>query len=365
MEYYGNNDWRDYLRRQNELAHFGIPKRSGRYPWGSGENPYHHGSDAPGRRKRKIAKAVALKLGKSKSPTVRGVGQYIHEHTNLDAMEDQDGMDVSLRGLIRAERNKAMREKLPTRMKPLSTEELEDYKKAVNESDGKTFLSDKYDDYEKYKEAYFKQLKSSDDYRKKVKAVFSKDDIDFDSRTLKDVKKAMDTPIDGVSSLSDKDIKTLNDLVFQMHSREDPVSFDFGLSKRDFELKKQALQTLKENEIRNKVHSLYSLEEVEKLYDLAEKWDKVYNFWYESKGTPEQNKQAEQRKWKLEEEMRKIDDPKWEEFAKSMGVEPYGLNPDTSRAYSYFGLYGPSGDKYEVDGWVFELFKDKQRVDKR
>lgn len=48
MEYYGNNDWRDYIRRQNELKHFGIPKRSGRYPWGSGEDPYHHGADAPG-----------------------------------------------------------------------------------------------------------------------------------------------------------------------------------------------------------------------------------------------------------------------------------------------------------------------------
>lgn len=56
MEYYGNNDWRDYLRRQNELMHFGIPKRSGRYPWGSGEDPYHHGADAPGSRKDGIKK---------------------------------------------------------------------------------------------------------------------------------------------------------------------------------------------------------------------------------------------------------------------------------------------------------------------
>lgn len=58
MEYYGNNDWRDYLRRQNELAHFGIPKRSGRYPWGSGENPYHHGASAPGGYKKKKQKEL-------------------------------------------------------------------------------------------------------------------------------------------------------------------------------------------------------------------------------------------------------------------------------------------------------------------
>lgn len=33
MDYYGNNDWRDYL------AHYGTPRHSGRYPWGSGQNP--------------------------------------------------------------------------------------------------------------------------------------------------------------------------------------------------------------------------------------------------------------------------------------------------------------------------------------
>ena len=33
METYGNNDWRDYL------AHYGTPRHSGRYPWGSGKNP--------------------------------------------------------------------------------------------------------------------------------------------------------------------------------------------------------------------------------------------------------------------------------------------------------------------------------------
>lgn len=29
------------------LEHIGIPRRSGRYAWGSGENPYHHGADSP------------------------------------------------------------------------------------------------------------------------------------------------------------------------------------------------------------------------------------------------------------------------------------------------------------------------------
>ena len=25
---------------QNDLYHYGVPKRSGRYPWGSGNRPY-------------------------------------------------------------------------------------------------------------------------------------------------------------------------------------------------------------------------------------------------------------------------------------------------------------------------------------
>lgn len=29
------------------LAHYGTPRHSGRYSWGSGENPYHHGQSVP------------------------------------------------------------------------------------------------------------------------------------------------------------------------------------------------------------------------------------------------------------------------------------------------------------------------------
>ena len=30
---------------QDELMHYGTPRHSGRYPWGSGENPYQHEPD--------------------------------------------------------------------------------------------------------------------------------------------------------------------------------------------------------------------------------------------------------------------------------------------------------------------------------
>ena len=29
----------------DELMHFGTPKHSGRYPWGSGKDPYQHSKD--------------------------------------------------------------------------------------------------------------------------------------------------------------------------------------------------------------------------------------------------------------------------------------------------------------------------------
>ena len=37
--YIGAND------SSSSLAHYGMPRRSGRYPWGSGEDPYQHSKD--------------------------------------------------------------------------------------------------------------------------------------------------------------------------------------------------------------------------------------------------------------------------------------------------------------------------------
>ena len=34
---------------ENELMHYGMPRRSGRYPWGSGKEPYQHAQDFLGR----------------------------------------------------------------------------------------------------------------------------------------------------------------------------------------------------------------------------------------------------------------------------------------------------------------------------
>lgn len=42
----------DGLISDEALEHIGMPRRSGRYPWGSGENPYHHGQSSPGGRRK-------------------------------------------------------------------------------------------------------------------------------------------------------------------------------------------------------------------------------------------------------------------------------------------------------------------------
>ena len=37
------------VEEMETLMHYGMPRRSGRYPWGSGEDPYQHGRDFLGR----------------------------------------------------------------------------------------------------------------------------------------------------------------------------------------------------------------------------------------------------------------------------------------------------------------------------
>ena len=44
MSYYGLCDY-----VEDSLLHYGMPRRSGRYPWGSGDNPYQHAVDFIGR----------------------------------------------------------------------------------------------------------------------------------------------------------------------------------------------------------------------------------------------------------------------------------------------------------------------------
>ena len=37
-------DFNDIYENESHIEHIGMPRRSGRYPWGSGENPFQHES---------------------------------------------------------------------------------------------------------------------------------------------------------------------------------------------------------------------------------------------------------------------------------------------------------------------------------
>jgi DNA-binding NarL/FixJ family response regulator len=59
-----------YLEKEDELSHYGTPKHSGRYPWGSGENPYQNSGDflsryeelkKQGLKEKEIAEAYGIK----------------------------------------------------------------------------------------------------------------------------------------------------------------------------------------------------------------------------------------------------------------------------------------------------------------
>lgn len=47
------------MKWNQELYHYGIPRRSGRYKWGSGENPFHHGRDTGANKKKRAYASIS------------------------------------------------------------------------------------------------------------------------------------------------------------------------------------------------------------------------------------------------------------------------------------------------------------------
>ena len=67
------------------LMHYGVKRRSGRYPWGSGENPYQHGGDF-------LARVEELEaLGKSQKEIAERVG--VSQQT-LTKWKDEGGWEL-------------------------------------------------------------------------------------------------------------------------------------------------------------------------------------------------------------------------------------------------------------------------------
>lgn len=64
----------------DELYHYGVPRRSGRYKWGSGKNPYHHGSDGSRRSIKKAYKKEQKEIWKQSKQLLKdNKAEYKHD----------------------------------------------------------------------------------------------------------------------------------------------------------------------------------------------------------------------------------------------------------------------------------------------
>ena len=68
------------LNDENVLEHYGMPRRSGRYPWGSGEEPYQHGSDFLSRVNKMRKEDFVYVDDNGKINKYKGNDYYINNH---------------------------------------------------------------------------------------------------------------------------------------------------------------------------------------------------------------------------------------------------------------------------------------------
>lgn len=72
------------------LQHYGMPRRSGRYPWGSGEDPYHHGADGPGGKKSSKSDGPKESYFKRRAAKKAAVAKAKQEKAEREAKEERD-----------------------------------------------------------------------------------------------------------------------------------------------------------------------------------------------------------------------------------------------------------------------------------
>lgn len=109
------------------LEHYGVPKRSGRYPWGSGENPYHHGASSPfGRLK---ASRDAKKLAKKR----KAAAAKARETRAANKAKQQD--DATYEERKKAALEKGSATDIAPFVKNLSTQELRQARERLEEQE--------------------------------------------------------------------------------------------------------------------------------------------------------------------------------------------------------------------------------------
>lgn len=62
---------------RNELEHYGVARKSGRYKWGSGEDPYHHGQAAPAIHISRKEQRAKLKASKAYTKYMSSVNRIV------------------------------------------------------------------------------------------------------------------------------------------------------------------------------------------------------------------------------------------------------------------------------------------------
>lgn len=75
------------IQWNKELYHYGVPRRSGRYKWGSGEDSYHHGASKPRDIKKQYKKDMASATTKAEKDAVRYKAYDAHKQYKMSKLE--------------------------------------------------------------------------------------------------------------------------------------------------------------------------------------------------------------------------------------------------------------------------------------
>lgn len=77
------------IQWNKELYHYGMPRRSGRYKWGSGEDPYHHGASRPRDIKKQYKRDMAAARNKSERDAAKYKAYDAAKRYKLSKVEDK------------------------------------------------------------------------------------------------------------------------------------------------------------------------------------------------------------------------------------------------------------------------------------
>lgn len=185
----------------DELYHYGVPRRSGRYKWGSGKNPFHHGSDLKSTRLgKKIARneyAIAKRTSKIKK---------LDKKINNGLSDKKLAKTVNKRSQLYSKNRKAIiknkeysdKKKRIDTYKKSQEEKKPDIQKVISSGNAKTILKNKqYLSNQQMTEA-LKRVNAE----QQLKKIAAKD-------TYKGLKKL--ESIASVADRSAKVLKTFND----------------------------------------------------------------------------------------------------------------------------------------------------------